>query len=66
MRVECEGGAAAWLVGTLEAPSVQGCGLSLPQDLWPYNFLGPMVFFQAFWSWQSEGLFLRSSAHSGP
>ena len=39
MRVEHEGGAAAWLVGTLVAPSVQGHGLPLPQELWPYQSL---------------------------
>ena len=39
VRVECEGGAAAWLVRTLVAPSVQGHGLSLPQELWPYQSL---------------------------
>ena len=32
-EVECEGGAAAWLVGTLVAPSVQGHGLPLLQEL---------------------------------
>ena len=30
VRVECEGGAAAWLVGTLTAPSVQEHGLPPP------------------------------------
>ena len=35
VRVECEGGTAAWLVGTLAAPSVQGHGLPPPQELWP-------------------------------
>ena len=35
MRVEREGGIAAWLAGTLEAPSVQGLGLPPPQELWP-------------------------------
>ena len=39
MRVECEGGAAAWFVGTPVAPSVQGHGLPLPQKLWPYQSL---------------------------
>ena len=39
MRVECEGGAAAWLVRTLVVPSVQGHGRSLPQELWPYQSL---------------------------
>ena len=33
VRVECEGGIAAWLVGTLVAPSVQGHGLHPPQEL---------------------------------
>ena len=35
VKVECEGGAAAWLVGTLAASRVQGHGLPLPQELWP-------------------------------
>ena len=39
MRVEHEGGAAAWLVGTLVAPSVQGHRLPPPQELWPYQSL---------------------------
>ena len=39
MRVECEGGTAAWLVGTLEAPSVQGHGQPLPQELTSYQSL---------------------------
>ena len=45
MRGEREGGAAAWLVGTLEVPSVQGHRLPLPQELWPYQslFLQPLV-----------------------
>ena len=34
VRVECDGDAAAWLAGTLAAPSVQGQGRSLPQELW--------------------------------
>ena len=37
MRVEREGGATIWLVGTLAGPSVQGYELSLPQELWPYH-----------------------------
>ena len=32
VRVECEGGAAAWLVGTLKAPSVQGHRLPPQQE----------------------------------
>ena len=43
MRVEREGGAATWLVGTLVVPGVQGHGLPLPQVLWPYE-----SFFQSF------------------
>ena len=39
VRVECEGGATAWLVGTLAAPSVRGHGLPPPQELWPYQSL---------------------------
>ena len=39
VRVEHESGAAAWLVGTLVAPSVQGHGLPLLQELWPYQSL---------------------------
>ena len=37
MRAACEGGPAAWLVGNLVAPSVQGQGLPLLQELWPYQ-----------------------------
>ena len=47
---------------------VQGHGLSPLQELWPYQSL-----FQAFGSWQSEGLFGQSfsiappiQAHRGP
>ena len=45
MRIEREGGVAAWLVGTLAVPSVQGHRLSLPQELWPYQslFFQPLV-----------------------
>ena len=48
VRVEREGGAAAWLVGTLAAPSVQEHGLPLPQELWTYQsffffFFEPLV-----------------------
>ena len=39
VRDELEGGAVAWLVGILEAPSVQGHGLPLLQELWPYQSL---------------------------
>ena len=44
VRVEREGGAAAWLVGTLVAPSVQRHGLPPLQELWPYqSFFKPLV-----------------------
>ena len=45
VRVEHEGGVAASLVGTLVVPSVQGHGLPLPQELWPYqeSFFEPLV-----------------------
>ena len=45
MRVEYEGGIAAWLVGTLAVPSVQGHRLLLPQELWLYQslFFEPLV-----------------------
>ena len=39
VRVECEGGAAAWLAGTLVMPSVEGDGLPLPQESRPYHRL---------------------------
>ena len=39
VRVERESGAAAWLTGTLVAPAVQGHGLPLAQELWPYKSL---------------------------
>ena len=39
VRVEHEGGTAAWLVRTLAAPNVQGHGLPPPQDLWRYQSL---------------------------
>ena len=39
VRVECEGGIATWLAGTLVAPRVQGHGLPSLQELWPYKSL---------------------------
>ena len=43
MRVKQEGGTAAWLEGTLEAPSGQGHGLPLRQELRPYqSFFQPL------------------------
>ena len=44
VRVEHEGGAAAWLAGTLVVPSMQGHGLPPLQELWPYqSFFKPLV-----------------------
>ena len=43
VRVEHEGGTAAWLDGTLVAPSVQGYGLPPQQELWRYqSFFEPL------------------------
>ena len=39
LRVEGEDGSAAWLVGMLVVPNVQGHRLPLPQELWPYQSL---------------------------
>ena len=39
VRVDRDGGTAAWLAGTLAAPSVQGHGLPPPKELWPYQSL---------------------------
>ena len=39
VRVEHEGGTAAWLAGTLVAPSVQGRRLPPLQELWLYQSL---------------------------
>ena len=39
VRVESEGGPAAWLVGILVVPSVEGHGLPLLQELWLYQSL---------------------------
>ena len=43
MRVEREGGAAAWLVGTLVGPSVQRHGLPPWQELWPYQSFSKLL-----------------------
>ena len=44
VRVEREDSAAAWLAGTLAAPTVQRHGLPLLQELWPYqSFFEPLV-----------------------
>ena len=64
VRVERESGTAAWLEGTLPAPSVQGQRLPLPQELWSYQslFLNllQLVIRRPFWP-----VFLHSSTHSG-
>ena len=39
MRVEHEGDRAAWVVGTMVAPTVQGYGLPQPLEYWPYQSL---------------------------
>ena len=39
LRVECEGGTTALVVGTLVVPSLQTHRLPLPQELWPYQSL---------------------------
>ena len=52
MRLEREGGAVVWLVGTLEVQSVQAHGLTPLQELWPYQRC--FFFFGAFCSWRSE------------
>ena len=39
VRVEHKASTAAWLAGTLAAPSVQGHGLPQLQELWRYQHL---------------------------
>ena len=60
VRVEREGGTAAWLMGALVAPSVQGQGLPPPQELRPYGL------FRASCSWGSEGFFGQSFSVAPP
>ena len=44
VRIEREGGTAAWLAGTLVVPRVQGHRLPGQQELWPYqSFFKPLV-----------------------
>ena len=44
VSVDHEGGTAAWLVGTLVVPSVQGHRMPQPQELWPcQSFFKPLV-----------------------
>ena len=39
VRVECEGGIAAWFEGTLAVPREQEHRLPPPPELWPYQSL---------------------------
>ena len=55
VRVEHESGTAAWVAGTLAAPSVQRQELPLPKGVMALS-----VFFRASCSWWSEGLFGQS------
>ena len=61
VRVEHEGGTAAWLAGTVAMTNVQGHRLPPPQKLWPIR-----VLFRASCSWQSEGLFGQSFSIAPP
>ena len=63
VRVEHEGGTAAWVVGILTVPGVQGHGLPSPQELWPYQSffsLWQLVIRRPLWL-----IFVCSSTHSG-
>ena len=64
VRVEYEGGTAAWLAGTLVVPKMQGHRLPPQQELWPYQSLFERLIAPAIrrplWP-----VFLHSSAHSG-
>ena len=59
LRVDCEGGAAAWVTGTMAVPSVQG--LPQLQELWQYQ--SP---FSSAGSWLSEGLYGLSFSVAPP
>jgi len=64
VRLEREGGTAAWVEGTLVVPSVQAHGLPLPQELWPDQGL----FLSLLWLAIRRPLwpvFFHGSAHSG-
>ena len=39
VRMDHERGTAAWVMGSLAAPSVQRHGWPQPQELWPYQSL---------------------------
>ena len=63
VRIECEGGTAAWLEGTLAEPSMQGQKLPLLQELQTYQFfpsLMQLVIRRPLWP-----VFLHSPACSG-
>ena len=61
VRVEHEHGTTAWVMETLVAQNVQGHGLPLPQELWPYQSL-----FSRLCSCGSEGLFGQSFSTALP
>ena len=61
VRVEHEGGTAAWLIGTLAVPSVQGHELSPLQELSSYQSL-----YSSLCGWRSEGLFGQSFSIAPP
>ena len=64
VRVEYEGGAAAWLAGTLVVPIVQNHKPPSWQELWPYRSLFSsllqLVIRRPLWP-----VFLHHSTHSG-
>ena len=63
VRVEHEGGATAWLAGTLVVPNVQEHRQPPPQELWPYQSLfKPLLLAIRRPLWPD---FLHSSARSG-
>ena len=59
VMTEHEGGAASWVAGTLEAPSVPGHGLPQTQELWPYQspFLDSATSFFCLQVFQASGSF---------
>ena len=61
VRVECEGGAAAWPAGTQVVPRVQGRGLPHRRGHGPLR-----VFFPAPCSWPSAGLFDQPFSSAPP
>ena len=64
VSVDCEGGVAARLAGTLMVPSVQARWLPLLQELWPYqSFFEPLVPSDQKASLTSLSLYLRPFRH---